>query len=234
MEALETVADRHVARRLLGMMEGGGSAEETLHHISSLQTLSEDFDPWIRASAAKWLAAELHRRLTGLHRATSEDPSTLVRDSLQGLSPPQMRESKTLTPMECVIALSRVPLFSDLDPEDMERLAEVTSQRRYGADEMIYREGARGEEMLIILQGEAVASRSRDDEAKVIRTFGPGDHVGELALLRGQPRVSDVVAGPEGAQALALGKPEFQAILEERPEVALIMLGTLADRIAAG
>jgi len=234
MEALETVADRHVARRLLGMMEDDRRDEESARHISSLQTLAEDFDPWIRASATKWLAAELHSRLTGLHRATREDPSTLVRDSLQGLSPPQMREPKTLTPMECVIALSRVPLFSDLDPEDMERLAEVTSQRRYGADEMIYREGARGEEMLIILQGEAVASRSRDDEAKVIRTFGPGDHVGELALLRGQPRVSDVVAGPEGAQALALGKAEFQAILEERPEVALIMLGTLADRIAAG
>ena len=143
-----------------------------------------------------------------------------------------MQESRTLDTIECVISLSRVSMFAEIDPEDLERLAAVTTERHYQPDELIYSEGEEGDEMILIVRGEVVARRHRDGEMVNIRTFGPGDYVGELALLRGQPRIADVMAGPEGARALVLGSAEFQAILQERPEVAMAMLGTLAERLA--
>jgi CRP-like cAMP-binding protein len=51
-------------------------------------------------------------------------------------------------------------------------------------------------------------------------------------LLRGQPRAANVTAGPEGVRGLILRGAELHAILEERPEAAMAMLATLAERLA--
>jgi CRP-like cAMP-binding protein len=55
--------------------------------------------------------------------------------------------------------------------------------------------------------------------------------VGELALLTGEPRSADVHAGEEGLRGLALSMTDLMSVLEERPTVAIGMLGTLASRL---
>ena len=62
-------------------------------------------------------------------------------------------------------------------------------------------------------------------------TVQSGDYVGELSLLRGQPRAANVTAGPDGVRGLILRGAELHAILEERPEAAMAMLATLAERL---
>lgn len=231
MEALDSLGDRAVVGDLLTLLEDE-TRWTTADPRASLRELATDHDEWIRALAYRCLRDELMEDVQQLTEAAALDSSRLVRDALSRWEPPIMQEIDTLDLVKRVLVLQRVALFSAIDPEDMERIALVVTERHYQAEELVFREGEESDEILLIVSGEVVVSRMRGDERVLIRTYGPGDHVGELAMLRGQPRASDVTAGPDGVHCLMLRAPEFQAILEERPEVAMAMLGTLAERLA--
>ncbi len=231
MEALDSLGARGVVGELLRLLEDDAGRPEG-DYRRSLRELAADHDHWIRALAYRCLREEVMVDARRLREAAAVDPSPLVRDALSRWELPLMHDTETLDLMERVLVLQRVALFSAIDPEDLERIALVTTERRYDADESIFREGEEGDEMLIVVTGEVLISRRRNGVTEPIRTYEAGDHVGELALLRGQTRASDVIAGPDGVHALVLGGAELMAILEERPEVAMSMLGTLAERIA--
>jgi CRP-like cAMP-binding protein len=122
-------------------------------------------------------------------------------------------------------------MFSDLPPEDLHHVAERCVERVYALDEVIYSEGDLGDEMLIVTRGRVRISRHVDGTSEVLRRYGPGDHVGELSLLRGRPRVADVIADAGGTEGLSLDAAAFRAIIDDRPEVAMAMLATLAERL---
>ena len=231
LEALDSIGQRSVVRDLIALLEEDVS-DARPDPRSSLKVLAADMDDWIRALAIRSLRDDLMGDLEHLLETAERDPSPLVRVALSRWEPPAMQKLETLDVIERVLALQRVPMFSAIDPEDLEKIALVTSERHYEAEESIFNEGDEGDEMLVIIRGEVVISRQVGGETQIIRSYGPGNHVGELALLRRRPRVSDVTAGPDGVQTLGLRGPELQAILEERPEVAMAMLGTLAERLA--
>ena len=56
--------------------------------------------------------------------------------------------------------------------------------------------------------------------------------VGELAVLRDAPRAATVMADPPGVRGLVIGGEAVRALLVERPEAAMAMLATLAERIS--
>lgn len=228
LEALDSIARGVEIRGLLALLE-----DDPLPHTASarsaLKVLSHDHDEWIRALAIRSLSEELAAAFEQLTSASGIDESDVVRAALSRWKPPHMEDLQSLDTMDRVLALQRVAVFSDIDPEDLERVASVTTERRYEADETIYKAGAIGDEMLVIVAG--VADVRRPD-GSLVRTYGSGEHVGELALLRRGVRVADVVAGADGVHGLALSAAELEAILEERPEVAMAMLATLAERLS--
>jgi HEAT repeat protein len=228
LEALDSIADRSLARDLIALLEedapvDGGDPRSTL------RVLTQDFDEWVRALALRSLAEDLAADLDQLHRAASTDPSELVRAAVSRWEPTHMEEIRTLDTVDRVVALQQVPMFSEIDAEDLERIAVVTTERRYEPGEAVFSYGSTGDEMLVVIAGEVEVRRP---EGELIRTYGPAEHVGELSLLSGRPRAADVVAGVDGVHGLVLGEVELSAILEERPEVAKAMLGTLAERLA--
>lgn len=231
MEALDSIGDRSVVGGLLSLLEED-PVVVGVESRTSLRELSADHDPWIRALAYRCLRDLLMEDVGQLVEAALSDPSPLVQDALAGWEPPTMQVTNTLDMLERVLALQRVPLFADVDPEDLERIAHVVTERHYQPDELVFRQGEEGDECLLIVSGEVAVAADRDGQMVPIRNYGPGEHVGELALLRGRPRASDVTAGPDGVQCLALHNSQLQAILEERPQVAMAMLGTLAERLA--
>ena len=131
-----------------------------------------------------------------------------------------------------VIALRRVPMLSNLDPEDLQLIAEATEETTYLAGESIYRAGEPGKEMLVIIDGEVVVTTEHDGNRREVARYGPGQHVGELALLQESVRSADVGAGDEGLSALVITDVDLESILQERPTVAIAMLRTLATRLA--
>jgi CRP-like cAMP-binding protein len=134
--------------------------------------------------------------------------------------------------IERMLELRRVPLFERLHPEDLQRVAAVADERSFAPGTTIVTEGEVGNELFVILEGRVrVERREADGSTREIRTYDPGDHFGELAVLLERPRVASVVADGD-VRTLVIGGDGLTAILRERPEAAMVMLQTLAERIS--
>lgn len=123
--------------------------------------------------------------------------------------------------------LAEVGLFRDLSSRQRRRIAGLMTRLDEPAGTVLTREGAPGAEFVIVLEG---AVEVRHDE-RVVKTLGPGDYIGEIALLRHQPRTATVVATTPVVIEV-LGRREFATLLADNPELANQLLTAMADRLA--
>lgn len=105
---------------------------------------------------------------------------------------------------ETVELLRRVPLFAPLDLATLERLARSLVSVTATPGEVVIRQGDEGDRYYVIAHGEVAVSI----DGQPIRTLGPGEGFGEIALLRNLPRTSTVTAIGE-VQLGALGREAF-------------------------
>lgn len=215
IEALESIGAREVMNVLLPLLESDGGIRSTATGEPLLE-LAKDFDPWLSALAARALEESKGGR-------DGSVPSLSAMD--ETMSP------SILDTMDRVLVLQRVHMFSELDPEDLELIAQAATETTHEPGAPIFLQGEIGDEMLVIVEGSAVVTVPEDSTTRLIEEYGPGDHVGELSLLAGGPRSADVHAGETGVRGLALTATDLLRVLEERPTVAVGMLGTLAKRL---
>jgi serine/threonine protein phosphatase PrpC len=126
--------------------------------------------------------------------------------------------------------LAKMPLFSRLTERELLRVMQAFEVREYKDGEQVIREGDKGDELFIVLEGKVRVSRGD----QTLTQLGPGEHVGEMALIRSVPRSASVSAdGP--AELIAIRRADFFEILRKEHEVAVKMLwqflGVLADRL---
>lgn len=82
-------------------------------------------------------------------------------------------------------------------------------------------------QMHVILAGDATVRINGQE----VETLVADDYFGDLALIDGQPRSADVVAGQSGLTTWALGKLEFDKVVDEHPEVLKPMLQVVLSRL---
>ena len=123
-------------------------------------------------------------------------------------------------------ALRGVPLFAGLSEEDLERLARQMKERRFSADSTVTSEGAGGAGFFVIVEGNATVVVAGEERAQL----GPGDHFGEIALIDEGMRSATINADSD---LLCYGMTawEFRPFIEEHPQVAWIILQTMARRL---
>jgi CRP-like cAMP-binding protein len=92
-------------------------------------------------------------------------------------------------------------------------------------------EGEAGNEVFILLQGEATILRSDGAAGKVINTEKAGGLIGEMAILAPAPRSATVRAGANGTRVLRLDGNAFREALNVHPAIASEVIRTLADRL---
>lgn len=126
-----------------------------------------------------------------------------------------------------ILALQAIAMFAGLNVADLEQLAECVVERRYEPAEVIFRRGDWEDDMIMIVSGEAQLNADVAMEPR-----GQGEHIGELAMVRHQPRSLTAVAGSDGMHGLAIDCRVLEELIEERPQIAIAMLGTLADLLA--
>jgi hypothetical protein len=210
IEALDSLGDRTLGHALTACLEA--AAEEARGDpVAALNGLAQDDDRWIRILSRRILVAASNV------------------DDAEGTMPgPEL----ATTDFDTMLVLRRIPLFAGLDPEDLERIAMVATEHEWAAGDAIIREGDLGDSMVILTEGTVrVVHVGPDGEERFIRTYAAGDHIGELAVLRDRPRAATVIAEAGGVRGLMLGGEGLRAILRERPEAAMAMLATLAERI---
>jgi HEAT repeat protein len=137
----------------------------------------------------------------------------------------------TLPAMERILFLRRVPLLADLSPSDLQRIAALISEHHADAGEVIFEQGETGEEMYVIVHGTVRVMISNDGSPeKEVARRGPGDVVGEMSIISGEPRIASLVAAEE-THLLCLDKKSFEGVLRERPEVGLAVMRVLCARL---
>jgi flavin reductase (DIM6/NTAB) family NADH-FMN oxidoreductase RutF len=121
--------------------------------------------------------------------------------------------------------LERAPVFSSLPPEILDAITAEGDERAFEEGEFVVREGDPGDDLFVILEGEARVER----KGSALATFGAGEFFGEIAVFDGRPRSADVVAASP-LRALAISRDVVREALTREPLAAWAMLETLAAR----
>jgi CRP/FNR family transcriptional regulator, cyclic AMP receptor protein len=128
--------------------------------------------------------------------------------------------------------LARVDLFSTLNKKELQELAKSCQERSYPAGTTILSQGDTGVGLYVLKSGKVrVIQANNPDRAETeLAVVGPGDVLGEMALLDDLPRSASVVA-IDDVTALLLPIWEFRSILRSHPDIALKLLAVLSRRL---
>jgi CRP/FNR family cyclic AMP-dependent transcriptional regulator len=119
--------------------------------------------------------------------------------------------------------LKRVPLFSDLDRKELERIAASMKERTFSAGDTVTAEGQTGVGFFVIESGEANVSVHGDDRRKL----GPGDYFGEVALLNESARTATITADSD-LKCYGLTSWEFRPLVETHGSIAWKLLQAMS------
>jgi CRP/FNR family transcriptional regulator, cyclic AMP receptor protein len=134
-------------------------------------------------------------------------------------------------PDSAVALLGRVPLFSELSSEDVERISRVAVPRSYPKGVRVFHEGDRSDACYIVRSGDLRVTREHPDgRAIALATLGPGDIFGELAMLDGEARSASVEALSD-CELLALPASDVRQLLRGSSEITVKLVIALTRRL---
>jgi CRP/FNR family transcriptional regulator, cyclic AMP receptor protein len=126
---------------------------------------------------------------------------------------------------EIVAALQASELFRDLPQKQLKRICDVGKEMSFEAGSEVVVEGEEAGRFFLILEGTAEVFAHGVHRAEL----GPGDAVGEIALLDGGPR-SATVKAIRDLRTFSLASWNFRTFLGE-PEVMSAVIGVLCRRL---
>jgi uncharacterized protein YhbP (UPF0306 family) len=105
-------------------------------------------------------------------------------------------------------------VFMDLPVEDVEHIEAELRRQTVGADEVIARQGAPADKLLIVVDGELEVVREADGRSETVATLGPGDLFGEIAVLLDRPR-SATVRAMKPSTLLTIERDDFRDLIAQ-------------------
>jgi CRP/FNR family transcriptional regulator, cyclic AMP receptor protein len=127
--------------------------------------------------------------------------------------------------------LERHFLFGKLSPGEIDTLLTFSHVERYPAGREICAKGSPGDSMMAVLRGTVkMSSVSSEGKEIVFNIMNAGEIFGEIALLDGGERSADAVAMTP-CELLVLYRRDFMPILEKHPDICLILLNILCQRL---
>lgn len=134
--------------------------------------------------------------------------------------------SRDVSKREVAERLKEVPLFRDCSSRQLRRIAGRGWERDYPAGSALCEEGRLGDDFFIILQGQAEVTRKR----KKVGSLGPGDHFGEIALLKliGRAPRSATVTARTPVRCFLLPKGAFRDVIYEANIATNLLYGLAA------
>ncbi|MCW5850508.1 MAG: cyclic nucleotide-binding domain-containing protein [Anaerolineae bacterium] len=224
-----------------------------------LTELARGEDAWLRACALARLGALRLAELASIAREALADSDDLARESAlvachqfldrqawaaiaaqhaAGLEYPLSRAyaqaslqeagaTMPLATIEKVLFLRGVDLFGELASEDLAAVARIATEVTLRAGERFITQGDLGDCLYIVVEGEA--SIVRQEVGELMRR-GPGDIMGEMAIISHRPRSAHCLAITD-ITALKVTHDDFWQLMEEQPPLARAMMIVLATRL---
>ena len=124
--------------------------------------------------------------------------------------------------------IKRVPLFSHCSKKELGLVAQIADEIDLPEGKTLMREGDRGREFFILVEGSADVRRRN----RKVNTLQNGDFFGEIALVSQRPRTATVTTSSP-VRALVVTEQSFRSLLDRAPDVQRKVLQALADRVGA-
>lgn len=122
--------------------------------------------------------------------------------------------------------LRRVPLLTGLGKREFEEVGRLVEEIDLPAGKVLMREGDIGREFYVLVAGSVSIERG----GTVLRSMGPGDFFGEIALLDEGPRTATATTTAP-SKLLVLAHREFHSLMDRYPAIRTCVLEALAKRI---
>ena len=232
LEALDTIGDKKLAGSIVALLE---EEPEPSDPSDVLALLLKSQDPWLRTLAVRSTAELGLREFIPLLQQLKSGSDSLLRQAALGAlaqfgEEKQMDTLKTVSILERILLLRDVPIFAELSPEDLELVANLAREEWYPQNTVIIHQGEEGDVMFVIVEGTLDVVRTVDGTEQVLAQRGPGDFVGEMAVIESAPRLATLRTQSD-VRVLAIDGETFKGILRERPDVSLAVLRNISRRL---
>ena len=128
-------------------------------------------------------------------------------------------------------ALRSSAFFQAMQAGEVDEIIGFATERRFPRGSTIFNKGDPGTSMMAVLMGRVrVSSVSADGREITLNVIGPGQVLGEIALLDGKPRSADATAA-EDTTALVVERRQFMPFVLSHPSTVESLLATLCDRL---
>lgn len=125
-----------------------------------------------------------------------------------------------------------VPIFQALPSEGLAELAGAMRHQRFGRGELVVAAGEEVQHLIVVARGRLkLVFTTRSGREQTVRTLGPGEFLGEMALFAPARLEGDLVALEE-TDACLVPRAAVQAILQKHHHAALRLVESLAQRLA--
>ncbi|MEI6845614.1 MAG: cyclic nucleotide-binding domain-containing protein [Candidatus Firestonebacteria bacterium] len=132
---------------------------------------------------------------------------------------------------EIVKILEKVPIFSDLNLVELNKIEIITHEREYMDGEQVFHENEPGAGMYIIRTGSIKLIKKIENKEIEVATMKQGDFFGEIALLDEAPRSATALAAGK-TSILGFYRPDFLDLLKRDPALGSKVLLQLSQMIA--
>jgi CRP/FNR family cyclic AMP-dependent transcriptional regulator len=133
--------------------------------------------------------------------------------------------------MDRLASLHKLPLFSELRPEDLAHLAQNLRVRQLRKGEVVFEKGEVGSTMFIVAAGRVnIVLPSSGAEPVRLKDVGPEEYFGELSLFDDKPRSASAVCAT-AVELLELDRAILREYLSSRPHAVFAILRTMSERM---
>ena len=137
----------------------------------------------------------------------------------------------TSKPPDFAALLRLNPLFAKLGEEAIARIAALCVRRQLSAGEVLFVKGDEGDALYGIRRGQIrIATGTESGKRLTLNVLGPGDLLGEIALLDGRSRTADAIAA-EPSELFMVRRQDFLRLLEREPRIAVHLMELLCERV---
>jgi len=239
METL--LASPDIYHRACAALLLGEQTSET--YIPLLRDCLADEHPLVRETAGHSAIKLLRYASPKIFEALKNDPNKNVQESLTLIT--ERRDDPSITQvfsqagknfaalctLEKMVFLHQVPLFADLNPDDLYELSGFAKETVIHADEVLVHEGDTDDDLYIITNGQAEATVMRKDTEHIIGTAGPGNVIGEMAVVDSQPRSATVRATSPNLRLLRIRGEDFRRVLANRSDLSAQIMRIISLRL---
>ena len=125
--------------------------------------------------------------------------------------------------------IRKIEIFDGLSAEQARKILNICEVREYPAEQSLCKKDAPSTAMYILLSG---GLEIRLEEGVQVGSVVPGECVGEMGVLTGEPRSASVVAGQD-SMALVIRKADLRQLVTRSPDVGLVIFSNVIEVLSS-